>query len=45
MAQIILFAPLLGALLAGFGWRIIGERNAQYLTTGLLMLALLLRKH
>ncbi|MBU2935732.1 MULTISPECIES: NADH-quinone oxidoreductase subunit L [Pacificibacter] len=39
MAQIILFAPLLGALLAGFGWRIIGERNAQYLTTGLLMLA------
>jgi NADH-quinone oxidoreductase subunit L len=42
MAQIILFAPLLGALLAGFGWRIIGERNAQYLTTGLLMLAALL---
>lgn len=42
METIILFAPLLGAIVGGFGWRIIGERNAQYLTTGLLMLAALL---
>ncbi|WP_368183931.1 NADH-quinone oxidoreductase subunit L [Aestuariibius sp. HNIBRBA575] len=35
----ILFAPLIGAIIAGFGWRIIGEKTAQYLTTGLLMLA------
>jgi len=39
MPTIILFAPLIGALLAGFGWRIMGEKNAQYLTTGLLFLA------
>ncbi len=42
MATIILFAPLLGALIAGFGWRIIGEAAAQWLTTGLLFLAALL---
>jgi len=42
MATIILFAPLIGALIAGFGWRIIGEKGAQYLTTGLLFLACLL---
>jgi len=42
MPTIILFAPLVGALLAGFGWRVMGERNAQYLTTGLLLLAALL---
>ncbi|SLN30492.1 NADH-quinone oxidoreductase subunit L [Aquimixticola soesokkakensis] len=42
MTSIILFAPLLGALIAGFGWRIIGEKGAQYLTTGLLLLAALL---
>ena len=39
MATIILFAPLVGALIAGFGWRIIGEKTAQWLTTGLLFLA------
>ncbi|UWQ98339.1 NADH-quinone oxidoreductase subunit L [Rhodobacteraceae bacterium S2214] len=39
METIILFAPLVGALIAGFGWKIIGETAAQYLTTGLLMLA------
>ncbi|MDF1620087.1 NADH-quinone oxidoreductase subunit L [Pseudothioclava nitratireducens] len=39
MAQIILFAPLVGALIAGFGWRIIGEKGAQVVTTGLLFLA------
>ncbi|PIE08869.1 MAG: NADH-quinone oxidoreductase subunit L [Rhodobacterales bacterium] len=42
MLQIILFAPLVGALIAGFGHRAIGDRNAQYLTTGLLFLSALL---
>ena len=42
MAKIILFAPLIGALIAGFGWRIIGEKAAQWVTTGLLFLAALL---
>ncbi len=39
MPTIILFSPLVGALIAGFGWRIIGERNAQLVTTALLFLA------
>lgn len=39
METIILFAPLVGAIIAGFGWRAIGERNAQILTTGLLFLS------
>ncbi|WP_137699955.1 NADH-quinone oxidoreductase subunit L [Marimonas lutisalis] len=38
MEQIILFAPLVGAIIAGFGWRIIGETAAQWLTTGILFL-------
>jgi NADH-quinone oxidoreductase subunit L len=42
MAQIILFAPLVGAILAGFGWRIIGERAAQVLATSLVFLAAIL---
>ena len=42
MLQTILFAPLIGALIAGFGWRIIGEKGAQMLTTGLLFLSALL---
>ncbi|MEO1920122.1 MAG: NADH-quinone oxidoreductase subunit L [Paracoccaceae bacterium] len=42
MPTIILFGPLLGALIAGFGWRVIGEKNAMYLTTGLLFLSALL---
>ena len=42
METIILFAPLVGAIIAGFGWRVIGEKSAQYLTTGLLFLAALL---
>ncbi|WP_370230369.1 NADH-quinone oxidoreductase subunit L [Cognatishimia sp.] len=40
--KVILFAPLIGALIAGFGWRYIGETAAQYVTTGLLFLAALL---
>ena len=39
MVQFILFAPLLGAIVAGFGWRVIGERGAQILTTGILFAA------
>ncbi|WP_238367095.1 NADH-quinone oxidoreductase subunit L [Mesobacterium pallidum] len=42
METIILFAPLVGAIIAGFGWRIIGDKGAQWLTTGLLFLAALL---
>jgi len=36
---IILFAPLVGALICGFGWRAIGEAAAQWIATGLLFLA------
>jgi NADH-quinone oxidoreductase subunit L len=42
METTILFAPLVGALIAGFGWKIIGETAAQWITTGLLFLAALL---
>jgi NADH-quinone oxidoreductase subunit L len=42
MVQIILFAPLVGALIGGFFWKAIGEKPAQYLTTGLLFLACVL---
>ncbi|MCB6177372.1 NADH-quinone oxidoreductase subunit L [Rhodobacter sp. Har01] len=38
MATIILFAPLIGAILCGFGWRIIGEKAGQVLTTALVFL-------
>ncbi len=34
--------PLVGSLIAGFGWRVIGEKGAQAVTTGLLFLACLL---
>ena len=39
METIILFAPLIGALIAGFGWKFIGETAAQWVTTGVLFLA------
>jgi len=42
MFSIILFGPLIGALLAGFGGRALGARGAMYLTTGILFLACLL---
>jgi NADH-quinone oxidoreductase subunit L len=42
METILLFAPLVGALIAGFGWRIIGDKGAQWVTTGLLFLSALL---
>ena len=39
MATIILFAPLIGAILCGFGWRLIGEKAGQIIATALLFLA------
>ncbi len=42
MATIILFAPLIGALICGFGWRIIGERAGQVIATSLVFLAAVL---
>ncbi|MFW2586882.1 NADH-quinone oxidoreductase subunit L [Sagittula sp. SSi028] len=39
MESIILFAPLVGSLIAGFGWKSIGIRGAQWVSTGLLFLA------
>jgi NADH-quinone oxidoreductase subunit L len=42
MATIILFAPLIGALICGFGWRLIGEQAGQIIATSLVFLAALL---
>ena len=42
METIILFAPLVGALIAGFGWRFITIAGAQWVATGFLFLACLL---
>jgi len=42
LAQIILFAPLVGAIIAGFFWRLTGEKAATYIATGLLFLAAIL---
>lgn len=42
LTTIILFAPLLGALISGFGHKIIGEKAAITTATGLLFLAALL---
>ena len=39
METILLFAPLVGALLCGFGWRIFGEAAACWIATGLLFLS------
>jgi len=39
MATILLFAPLVGAIIGGLFWRIIGERTAMVLTTALLFLS------
>ena len=39
METTILFAPLVGALICGFGWRFIGEAAAQWVATGLLFLS------
>ncbi|CAN5686762.1 NADH-quinone oxidoreductase subunit L [soil metagenome] len=42
MPAIILFAPLVGALICGFGWRFLGERPAIVIATGLMFLAMAL---
>lgn len=42
MTTIILLAPLLGALIGGFGWRLITEKGALVVTTGLLFLSCIL---
>ncbi|TDK43038.1 NADH-quinone oxidoreductase subunit L [Antarcticimicrobium luteum] len=42
METIILLAPLVGAILAGFGWKVMGETAAMWLTTGLLFLSCVL---
>ena len=42
METILLFTPLIGALICGFGWRLIGETAAQWVATGLLFFACLL---
>ncbi|EYD71304.1 NADH-quinone oxidoreductase subunit L [Limimaricola hongkongensis] len=42
METIILFAPLVGALIAGFGWRLITEAGAQWVATSLVGLSCLL---
>ena len=39
MATIVLFAPLIGAIICGFGWKFIGEKAAQWTATGLLFVA------
>ena len=39
METIILFAPLVGAIISGFGWKMIGEKAAIVTATALLFLA------
>ena len=38
MATIILLAPLIGAIICGFGWRLIGEKAGQIIATALVFL-------
>ncbi len=42
METLLLFAPLIGALICGFGWRLIGEQAACVVATGLLFLSAIL---
>ncbi|MBS1304198.1 NADH-quinone oxidoreductase subunit L [Loktanella sp. SALINAS62] len=42
MYSIILFAPLIGALICGFTWKVIGEKAAQWVATSLLILSAVL---
>lgn len=42
MATIILLSPLIGAIICGFGWRLIGEKAGQVIATGLVFLAAVL---
>ncbi|MES2433885.1 MAG: NADH-quinone oxidoreductase subunit L [Pseudomonadota bacterium] len=41
-AKIILFAPLVGSILCGFGWRLIGEKAATWAATLILFLGAVL---
>ncbi len=42
MATVVLLAPLVGALICGFGWRLIGEQAGQVIATALVVLAAIL---
>ena len=42
METIIVLGPLVASLIAGFGWRIISEKGAQFLTTGMVFLSAIL---
>ena len=42
METIILLGPLVGAIICGFGWRIIGEQAAMWVATGMLFFVCLL---
>ncbi|MDE4174021.1 NADH-quinone oxidoreductase subunit L [Phaeobacter sp. PT47_59] len=42
METILLFAPLVGAVICGFGWKFIGEKAAMITATGLLFLSAVL---
>jgi NADH-quinone oxidoreductase subunit L len=42
METIILFAPLVGAIVCGFGWKLLGENAATWVSTVLLFLSMLL---
>jgi len=42
MEKIILFAPLIGAVLCGFGWRMLGEKAAMWTTTALVFISMVL---
>ena len=39
MESIIVFAPLVGSIICGFGWKFIGEKAAMWTATGLLFYA------
>ncbi|MCL3882750.1 NADH-quinone oxidoreductase subunit L [Marivita sp. GX14005] len=42
METLILFSPLVGAIICGFGWKFIGEKAAMWVATGLLFFACIL---
>ena len=42
METILLFAPLAGCLICGFGWRLLGETAATWVSTGFLFLSFIL---
>jgi NADH-quinone oxidoreductase subunit L len=39
MELFVIFSPLIGAMLAGFGWKILGEKAAIFVSTSLLFFA------